>query len=424
MKKLLAILITLLLLYVGSAFAADITNTHVISDSYIPFDGDVESIESPYEVFDFVAPVSSKVIKYRFLNIFPDAVNKFSYSIETDTCFMDIYLNEPFTLSFLSDHLNAFSVFDNLEEHRSTALSIIRATGEETNVVFNVITADGYLIECYSDDGWQSYFRGDFNASIFSPCGEYVFSSSLVLDSFYKKNMDSFIRNLILKNISIENALIDGFFDTKTNSCVLRFELTSDYQYYSEESILSNAASFDQALQSVQTLFNEAHVYINNVILTCDHSGTVIQYMKNGNVYTPSSCHLGHYVNYSSSSWNCEVCCSKIERWPKLTAIEAMYNYTNNKGKSFHLKGYGELSNYYNYGYDGYEDNYFCLKVLPEGGKYSESWYVYLSRSSFSEVFDLALSNGKVRVEMECNINEYESGQNNMAKAVYVKWWK
>lgn len=392
--------------------------------AYVPYTSQQGAITAnPYDVFDYVAPIGAKSLKYHSQDMFVEATTRYSYDIEKKICYMDVHLDAPYTLSFWESQ-NVPFVYEGMEEIRQSAFSVVKSHRDDVSIVANIITADGYLFESYSDDGWRSYANNDFDLTVHSPVGNSEFSSSLVLDSYYIQNLNSFIQKMIVDETNITgSAVLDGFYDDKTNSCVLRLELTEDYASYSKETIDKITNNLYQSLQETKRLLEIANVHTNNTVITCDHNGVIIHQIKNGSVTKPTSCNLGHYVSRTSSDRKCEVCSCTLDRWPKLTAKEAMYNYTNSKGKSFHLKGYGELSNYYNYGYDEYEDNYFCLKVLPDGGKYSESWYVYLSRSSFSEIFALALSNGSVRVEMECNINEYQSGQNNMAKAVYVKWW-
>ncbi len=105
-----------------------------------------------------------------------------------------------------------------------------------------------------------------------------------------------------------------------------------------------------------------------------------------------------------------------------LTATDVQYNMTNNVNKYFSLSGYAKLSDYYNYGFDDdIEDDYFCMSVTPQDGSYSDSWYIYCSRSSFEQLFD-ELKSGTTYVHAVCIIptNNYKSGQGNMAKGYYI----
>ena len=100
--------------------------------------------------------------------------------------------------------------------------------------------------------------------------------------------------------------------------------------------------------------------------------------------------------------------------------LEVQYDIKNNLDKNFYLLGYGELSDYYNYGFDSWlEEDYFCLRVLPEGGSYSNSWYVYLEREGFSDIFNYGIKNGTVPVFLICQVPSlaYEEGQGCMALA-------
>ncbi|MDD6142380.1 MAG: hypothetical protein PUD16_02630 [bacterium] len=109
--------------------------------------------------------------------------------------------------------------------------------------------------------------------------------------------------------------------------------------------------------------------------------------------------------------------------WPSLTAKEVMYNYANSYQKDFYLKGVGELTNYYNYAYDDYEKTHFCMRVSPSDSYY-DSWYIYFHRASFQELFDYAVQNSKVSLEMKCNVTRYTDGQRDMAEALRVRWGK
>lgn len=109
--------------------------------------------------------------------------------------------------------------------------------------------------------------------------------------------------------------------------------------------------------------------------------------------------------------------------WPSLDASSVKYNYANSVGKDFYLKGYAELDDYYNWAYDDYEKDFFCMRVKPAGKYSSDAWYIYFRRTSFQKLYDDALKYGGVTVELTCNITAYEKGQNNMAQALRVSWW-
>jgi len=102
---------------------------------------------------------------------------------------------------------------------------------------------------------------------------------------------------------------------------------------------------------------------------------------------------------------------------------DVQYNMANNVDKMFSLVGYAELDDYYNYGFDDdIESSYFCLSVTPSGGSYSDQWYIYCHRDSFQKLFDKVKENGKIYVQMVCQIPSYrfEKNQQCMASLEYV----
>lgn len=107
-----------------------------------------------------------------------------------------------------------------------------------------------------------------------------------------------------------------------------------------------------------------------------------------------------------------------------LNNFDVEYDMYNNLDKRFTLEGIAELSTYYNYGFDDLEKDYFCLAVQPYDGNYSNRWYIYCYRDSFTEMFNACKKNGSIPVQMVCKIPSYhyESGQNNMA-LLSVVWY-
>jgi hypothetical protein len=111
------------------------------------------------------------------------------------------------------------------------------------------------------------------------------------------------------------------------------------------------------------------------------------------------------------------------EKSVTLTAKEVQYDISNNVGKEFGLAGEGELCDYYNWGYDkNIEGNYFCVNVTPSGG-YSEAWYNYFSRNSFSRLYQGLLQINKYIILIaEIDSSLYEKNQQNQATAIYAEW--
>ncbi|BDF66609.1 hypothetical protein CE91St43_05810 [Oscillospiraceae bacterium] len=107
-----------------------------------------------------------------------------------------------------------------------------------------------------------------------------------------------------------------------------------------------------------------------------------------------------------------------------LTASDVQYNMSNNVGNKFSLVGTATLSDYYNYGFSSsIESTYFCMRVAPVNGSYTDGWYIYCHRDSFGKLFD-DLQSGSVTVSTVCQIpsSRYKSGQGNMAQLEYVVW--
>lgn len=101
-----------------------------------------------------------------------------------------------------------------------------------------------------------------------------------------------------------------------------------------------------------------------------------------------------------------------------VTSDEVQYNMPNNLDKEFYLEGTVELDDYYNYGFT-YEEDYFCGKLTPFDGGYSDSWYLYFDRDSFDSLYTLLLEGSRdLRIAAEIPEYMYEKGQGRMA---YVK---
>ncbi len=107
-----------------------------------------------------------------------------------------------------------------------------------------------------------------------------------------------------------------------------------------------------------------------------------------------------------------------------LNAIEVQYDMRNNVDKKFGLEGTAELCDYYNWGYDDdIEPSYFCMEVTPNGGSYSDRWYIYSSRNSFSELYgDLLDGNVDIKLIAEIDSYRFEKNQQNQATLVRASW--
>lgn len=107
----------------------------------------------------------------------------------------------------------------------------------------------------------------------------------------------------------------------------------------------------------------------------------------------------------------------------KLTAKDVQFDMESNLDKKFAIMGSAELDDYYNYGFDDIEGDYFCVQVEPYGGKYSDRWYLYFHRDSFEALFN-KLKQGDRTIIATCTIPKYryKNGMNNMAIVKSVRY--
>lgn len=127
--------------------------------------------------------------------------------------------------------------------------------------------------------------------------------------------------------------------------------------------------------------------------------------------------------NVSNSTTHTNPTISKFDEYISENNIsldnsDVQYNMSNNVNKPFTLKGYAELSDYYNYGFDSdIEADYFCLAVTPIDGSYSDMWYIYCHRDSFKRLYGEALESGTIYVQMVCEIPSYRYDKNQQCMA-------
>jgi len=93
----------------------------------------------------------------------------------------------------------------------------------------------------------------------------------------------------------------------------------------------------------------------------------------------------------------------------------------NHLDQSFLVEGTLELDTYYNYGFRDYEGTHFVVRVRPDDG--NDTWYIYLNRRNFSELFD-DLKEGKQAGIAQAVIPSeiYEQGQGNLAIGEAVQY--
>ncbi|MCI5575443.1 MAG: hypothetical protein MR379_07740 [Clostridiales bacterium] len=89
-------------------------------------------------------------------------------------------------------------------------------------------------------------------------------------------------------------------------------------------------------------------------------------------------------------------------------------------GKNFLLTGTAELDDYYNYDYIELEVAYFCICFTPEGGSFSDRWYIYGYRLSdkYKELYEKLKEGPISNITLICYGQFYNSIQHEMAELV------
>ena len=102
-----------------------------------------------------------------------------------------------------------------------------------------------------------------------------------------------------------------------------------------------------------------------------------------------------------------------------VTHKDVKYDPDSYLGDYFLLTGTAELDDYYNYNYADSESSYFCICVTPDGGGYSDRWYIYGDRyySEFKELFE-TLKEGPANVMLVCEARRYGAARHEMAELV------
>ena len=99
------------------------------------------------------------------------------------------------------------------------------------------------------------------------------------------------------------------------------------------------------------------------------------------------------------------------------TSKDVKYNKFKYLGQNFVISGTAQLDDYYNWDYRGLEPIYFCIKIRPDGGTYSDEWYVYAMRSDFSELYT-ELQDGPQKVNFVVKTYSYDTSVDDMATLV------
>ncbi|MBU9720542.1 MULTISPECIES: hypothetical protein [Bacillaceae] len=92
------------------------------------------------------------------------------------------------------------------------------------------------------------------------------------------------------------------------------------------------------------------------------------------------------------------------------------YNMANMLDERFIITGIGELSDYYNYGFTNQEYT-FSVRLTPEGGNYTDGWYLYFPREANQELYNELLEYGSVEIMAMASVPSevYKPNQGNMA---------
>ena len=90
-----------------------------------------------------------------------------------------------------------------------------------------------------------------------------------------------------------------------------------------------------------------------------------------------------------------------------------IYNPYEYLGSNTYVEGTAELDTYYNWGFRDLEAVCFCIKILPTGGSYSDTLYIYAQRSDFGDLFT-ELQGGTKKVCLFINPWYYEGYKHNM----------
>lgn len=100
------------------------------------------------------------------------------------------------------------------------------------------------------------------------------------------------------------------------------------------------------------------------------------------------------------------------------TNNDVQYDKYSYLGQNFIIIGSAELDDYYNYFYSDLAPVYFCMQITPEGGGYTDRWYIYAQRDTFKKLFDELKESEKSNIALICQMYSPDTGSNNMATLV------
>lgn len=100
-----------------------------------------------------------------------------------------------------------------------------------------------------------------------------------------------------------------------------------------------------------------------------------------------------------------------------VTYTDVKYDPLSYYGAPFLISGTAELDDYFNYEYRDLEVVYYCIRITPTGGEYSDSWYIYSYRDKNTELFE-KLKDGPASVTMICYGFYPDALKNEMANLI------
>lgn len=198
-----------------------------------------------------------------------------------------------------------------------------------------------------------------------------------------------------------------------------------------DESIDMETLTFDEFYEEnplITPIDNIVFGYGAGKILSRDDKMELFRVLEDGNlkfddeILTQVSSEPSHLRDLIEEEYNAEL--RRIlfnKKYSDLpTAREVQYDKYGHLFDDFIITGTAELDDYYNWGYENYEYGFFCINIRPTGGTYSDEWYVYANRNTFSDLY-ASLQSGSKNVTLVAQLIYVDTGSNNMATLVDYK---
>ena len=217
-----------------------------------------------------------------------------------------------------------------------------------------------------------------------------------------------------------------------TDGMVVRYSDTFLSMFWNK---FSQNNEYDIKNLSAEEFYIEYLSYVKPINIEYDYSYSKIKYSNNGRDYLTflddgTAIEDDESVFYKSSKTNSYIA-DKVkefynekvfqQKYSDLpSAREVQYDKYGHLFDNFIITGTAELDDYYNWGYENYEYGYFCINIRPTGGTYSDEWYVYANRKTFSDLYE-SLQSGSKNVTLVAQMIFVDTGSNNMATLVDYK---